>query len=177
MKWDTFAVVVGAAAASLTGLLFVAVSIRTEVIARSQELRNRAAQTLALFVTVLFISILLSIPEQSNRVLGIELVVLALVAAAAQLVLDRRAQIEADTRDVGAHATAAILDSVAPTAITTVLLAVAGLLLALGVHAGLDVLVVPVLVGLAGGVISAWLLLTKIPEASPETGGDGHTPA
>jgi hypothetical protein len=36
-----------------------------------------------------------------------------------------------------------MLESVAPTAITTVLLAVAGLLLALGVHAGLDVLVVP----------------------------------
>lgn len=124
---------------------------------------------------MLFISILLSIPEQSNPVLGIELVVLALVAAAAQVVLDRRAQIEADTHDVGAHATAAILDSVAPTAITTVLLAVAGLLLALGVHAGLDVLVV--LVGLAGGVVSAWLLLTKPSEASAETGGDGHTPA
>jgi hypothetical protein len=33
-----------------------------------------------------------------------------------------------------------------------------------GVHAGLYVLVVPVLVALAGGVASAWLLLTKIVE-------------
>ena len=33
-----------------------------------------AAQTLALFVTVLFIGILLSIPDQSVRVLGAELV-------------------------------------------------------------------------------------------------------
>jgi hypothetical protein len=32
------------------------------------------------------------------------------------------------------------------------------------VSAGLDVLVLPVLVALAGGVTSAWLLLTKIPE-------------
>ncbi|MGZ6562324.1 MAG: hypothetical protein ACXVH1_22525 [Solirubrobacteraceae bacterium] len=69
-KWGIFATVAGAAAASLTGLLFVAVSIRTGVIARSQELRNRAAQTLALFVTVLFITILLSIPGQSYRLLG-----------------------------------------------------------------------------------------------------------
>jgi hypothetical protein len=32
------------------------------------------------------------------------------------------------------------------------------------VGAGLDVLVLPAFVGLAGGVVSAWLLLTKIPE-------------
>ena len=38
----------------------------------------------------------------------------------------------------------------------------AGLLLVLRLHAGLDVLVLPVLVALSGGVISAWLLLTKI---------------
>jgi hypothetical protein len=42
-------VICGAAAATLTGLLFVAVSIRIASIARSQELRNREAQTLSLF--------------------------------------------------------------------------------------------------------------------------------
>ena len=41
-NWGTFATVAGGAAAGLTGLLFVAVSIRIEVIAKSQELRNRA---------------------------------------------------------------------------------------------------------------------------------------
>ena len=51
--WDTFAAISGGAAATLTGLLFVAVSIRIASIARSQELRNRAAQTLSLFGTVL----------------------------------------------------------------------------------------------------------------------------
>ncbi len=85
---------VGGATAGLTGLLFVAVSIRIDFIARSQELRNRAAQTLAL----------------------------------------------------------------------SILLLIAGVLVAAGVHAGLYVLVVPVLVALAGGVVSAWLLLTKIVE-------------
>jgi len=78
-KWSTFAVVAGGAAAGLTGLLFVAVSIRIDAIAKSQELRNRAAQTLALFFIVLFIAILLSIPGQSLRVLGAELVALAAI--------------------------------------------------------------------------------------------------
>ena len=163
-KWGLFATVAGAAAASLAGLLFVAVSLRTGIIARSQELRNRAAQTLALFVTALFIAILLSIPGQSHRVLGIELVALAVITGVCLLILDRRARVDPSPPDAGAHATALILDAVAPNAITSILLLIAGLLLVFDVSAGLDVLVLPVLVALAGGVTSAWLLLTKIPE-------------
>ncbi len=52
--------------------------------------------------------------------------------------------------------------AVAPNLVTSVLLLVAGVLVAFGLHAGLYVLVLPVLVALAGGVVSAWLLLTKI---------------
>ncbi len=162
-KWSTFAVVAGGAAAGLTGLLFVAVSIRIDVIAKSQELRNRAAQTLALFVTVLFIAILLSIPDQSVRVLGVELVALAVITGGGLLILDRRAGAGPNTPGATAHAVASMLDAFAPNAVTSILLLVSGLLLAFGVQAGLDVLVLPVLVALAGGVTSAWLLLTKIP--------------
>jgi hypothetical protein len=162
-KWGTFATVAGTAAASLAGLLNVAVSIMTDVIARSQELRNRAAQTLALFVTALFITILLSIPDQSYRVLGAELVVLAIIAGVGHLMLDRRAEVDPSPPDAGAHVLASILDAVAPNAVTSVLLCVAGVLLVFDVHAGLDVLVAPVLAALAGGVTSAWLLLTKLP--------------
>jgi hypothetical protein len=161
-KWSTFAAVSGGAAAGLTGLLFVAVSIRIEFIARSQELRNRAAQTLALFVTVLLISILLSIPDQAYRVLGVELVVLAAIAGGSLWALDRRAKGSSSARGASAEAVALLLDAVAPNAVTSVLLAIAGLLLVFGVHAGLYVLVLPVLVALVGGVVSAWLLLTKI---------------
>jgi hypothetical protein len=49
--WGDFAVVMGAATAALLGLLFVAVSIRVETIARSTELRERSAQTLTLLLT------------------------------------------------------------------------------------------------------------------------------
>jgi len=51
-SWDSFAVVVGGASGALLGLLFVAISIRLEVIVASSELRSRAAQTLVLFGTV-----------------------------------------------------------------------------------------------------------------------------
>jgi hypothetical protein len=46
-----FATVTGAATAALLGLLFVAVSIRVETIAKSAELRNRSAQTSTLLLT------------------------------------------------------------------------------------------------------------------------------
>jgi hypothetical protein len=112
----------------------------------------------------LFISILLAIPDQSHRVLGVGLVALAIVTGVSNLILDRRAKVDPDTRDASAHAIASLLDAKAPNAITAVLLFIAGLLLVFGVDARLDVLVLPVLAGLAGGVTSAWLLLTKIPE-------------
>jgi hypothetical protein len=65
--WSTFAEVAGTAAASLIGLLFVAVSIRIDFVARSQELRNRAAQTLSLFGTVLLTAILIAVPDRAPK--------------------------------------------------------------------------------------------------------------
>ena len=81
-EWETFAVITGGAAAALAGLLFVAVSIRADVIARSQELRNRAAQTLTLFLAVVVIAALIAIPGQGFRTLGIELIILAAITGA-----------------------------------------------------------------------------------------------
>ena len=157
--WDTSAEISGSAAATLTGLLFVAVSIRIASIARSQELRNRAAQTLSLFGTVLIISVLIAIPGQAYRTLGAELVVLAVIAGTGLHILDRRAKGERSNQAIGP-----VLEAVTPITVTSLLLLAAGTVLVLGVHAGLYVLVGPVFVALVGGVTSAWLLLTKITE-------------
>jgi hypothetical protein len=158
--WVPFATVVGAAAASLTGLLFVAVSIRIGVIAGSSELRNRAAQTLLLFGTVLVISIVLAIPGQGYGPLGAELIALGATAGAGMLALDRRAR--SDPSASGSQTIGHVLDVIAPNAVTSVLVLASGAILAAGVHAGLYVLVVPIVAALVGGVASAWLLLTRI---------------
>ena len=155
--WGTFAVITGGAAAALTGLLFVAVSIRVEVIAASAELRNRAAQTLGLFVTVLLAACLLAIPGQSIRALGGDLTALAVLTGAALYSLDVRARSGRSGQPI-----ARTLDVVAPNLVTSLLLLAAALLLVSGVHAGLYVLVAPMLIAIVGGVTSAWLLLTKI---------------
>jgi hypothetical protein len=157
--WDAFATIAGSAAAALTGLLFVAVSIRADYIARSQELRNRAAQTLILFGTVLVLAALLAIPGQGYRTLGAELLALGVITGAGLYVLDQRAK--ASRSD---QAIARVLEAVTPNMVTSVLLLAAGIILVLGLGAGLYVLVAPVLTALVGGVASAWLLLTKITE-------------
>jgi hypothetical protein len=161
--WSTFAEVCGTAAASLIGLLFVAVSIRIDLIAPSQELRNRAAQTLSLFGTVLIIAILTAVPGQPIRALGVEVTALGILTAGGLIVLDRRAKAHASTQAI-----ARALELLTPTTIVSITLLVAGGLLASGAHDGLYVLIMPVLIALTGGVASAWLILTKInPEQNP----------
>jgi hypothetical protein len=98
--WETFAEITGGAAATLTGLLFVAVSIRIDYIARSQELRNRAAQTLCLFGAVLITAVLLTIPGQAYRTLGLELIVLAVITSVSLYLLDRRAKINRSSEPI-----------------------------------------------------------------------------
>jgi hypothetical protein len=154
--WGTFAVIIGGAAAALIGLLFVAVSIKVDTIAASAELRNRASQTLGLFVTVLFTGSLLAIPGQTYRVLGAELIALAVLSGIVLLVLDRRA-----SRDTKRQPLGRLLDAVAPNTVTSLLLLASALVLVSGFGAGLYVLVAPVLVALIGGVTGAWLLLIR----------------
>ncbi len=155
--WGTFAVISGSAAGALIGLLFVAVSIRIDVIARSVELRNRAGQTLILFVTALFIGILLSIPNQGRGALGVELIALAIITGAGLTVLDRNA-----TADATGGRISELVATTNPSTLTSLLPLLAGVLLVAGVHWGTYVLVPCVLVSMGGGIGSAWLFLTRI---------------
>ncbi len=157
-SWGTFAVIVGGAAAALLGLLFVAISIRLNVVAASRELRNRSAQTMVLFGLVLILALLLAIPGQSCTVLGVEVVLLALGGGVGLDLLDRRAG--RTTRDQ--PGISRVLDLVAPNTITTLLLLAAGVLLLFDLNAGLYLLVPPVIAAFVGGLTSAWLFMTRI---------------
>lgn len=156
-SWDTFAVIAGGAAAALLGLLFIAISIRLNVFASNVELRNRAGGTLTLFGIVLLLALLLAIPGQSHRVLGVEVVVLAVLGGLGLFLLDWRAG-----RNRGQQVIGRVLEMVSPDTVTTVLLLVGGLLLVFRVPAGMYVLVGPVLTALVGGLTSAWLFMTRV---------------
>lgn len=155
--WEDVAVVVGGAAAALIGAFFVAVSIKIDVIGRSMDLRNRAAQTLVLFISPLVAAVLLVVPEQPTVALGIELIALGVIAGAAAFVLDQRAKRHRDGVTISRT-----LEIVTPNAITSVLTGVAGLVLVVGHQAGFYLLVPAFLAAITGGVINAWLFLAKI---------------
>src|SRR3954453_19851451 len=90
--WETFAVVTGGVAGAPVGLFFVAVSIHTQQIIRSVEVRNRAGQVLVDFAVVMLTALLLSVPSQSPRTLGAELSALGLAFGVLLVLLEQRAK-------------------------------------------------------------------------------------
>ena len=117
--WRDFGVTIGSLAGALTGLLFVAVSIKSDTLAKSRSLRSRAAQTLVLFMTSALAAVVLAAPQPGDA-LGGELIALAALSGAALYVLDRRGGHNQDSR------VARYIERASPNAITTLLFGVAG---------------------------------------------------
>ena len=157
-SWYTFAVISGGVGGALLGLIFVAVSIRIDVIAASIELRNRAAQTLGLFLVPVLVALALSLPDQTP--VSVEIAFVAVAVAVVLQLLDRRARTERSGDRV-----ARLLDVGAPRLVTCIILLVGALLAITGLALGLYLVAAAVTIALLGGVISAWLFLTRVTAA------------
>jgi hypothetical protein len=76
--WEAFYVMAGGAAAVLTGLVFVAVTLHVRPIIGNVLHRDRAWSSVAILASELIIAMAVLVPVQPLRVLGIEILVIAL---------------------------------------------------------------------------------------------------
>jgi hypothetical protein len=153
--WAGFGEALAAVAGALTGLLFVALSVKSDTLLASRSLRGRATQTLVLFMTSVLIAVCLVAPQPAAA-LGAELIAVAAASGTLLLILDRRAghgNNQQATRDI---------ERLSPNALTTALVGVAGLTLLVKAGGGLYWLIPAAAASLAGGVVSAWLFLVGL---------------
>lgn len=155
--WTAFFTAITGAAAALAGLLFVAVSINLDNILKSKTLPPaRAAETLAILVFVMISSALALVP-QDVELLGAEILVIAVPLTA----ITARSQLKFQRQKPDSP----LMWSVSRAAASGVALVpgmIAGVSLAAHWSGGLYWLVPTALLGIAGSVYSAWVLLVEI---------------
>lgn len=165
-QWHDYFITVGGAAAALTGLVFVAMSLNLSVIAQDATHRFRAVGTLAGFTAIFVICGLGVMGGQDHRAIGLEWLIVSAVAAAVYVYGYIQA-IRGGESSIGLRS----FRLVGGTALHVVEIAGAALLLS-GEIAGLYVAAIS-MVGLLAFMISgAWLLILGASEPSPRTAGD-----
>lgn len=157
-EWHDFYVMAGGAAAALTGLLFVAMSLHSKAILRHPLYGGRAVGTLVSLLTILFISGAVLIPGQSTVAVGIEIEVFALY----HLVTSIRSITGIRAGDMAALSPRRRLLELTGASIWMVLFVVSGVSLIVGSGGGFYLLaaLMPIMFGWNGYV--AWVLLTEI---------------
>ncbi len=155
--WTAFGTAAAAAAATLTGLLFVAVSINLKRILEFPSLPARSGQTLMLFVTPLLTGLFIVVPGQPDAVLAAELIATGVGFGAFQLMIDHRSvRAEQETPVTW------LVSRVFPAVVSCGCLVAAGAALLARDGGGLYWVVPGVLAAIVFGLINAWVLLVEI---------------
>ena len=155
--WANFFVAVVSAAAALTGLIFVGVSINLTKILSYAKLPNRALESLILLLNIVITGALCLVPGQADAWLGVEFLGLGIVVWVVVLILDRAMLRESEKlykthfRQNMLYNQVAILPYI-----------VAGLLFLTHGQVGLYWLVPGILASFIKAIMDAWVLLVEI---------------
>lgn len=155
--WSNYLTAQAGAAATLTGLVFVAVSINLSRVLSIPGLTGRAAESLLQLFGVLIVSTSALIPRQTGVALGTEVLILGSALWLTQTVL----QIRYMTSKTG-HPRAWVITRVIQTQFANIPFCIAGVLLLRDSPAGLYWLAPGCIFSLIAGVASAWVLLVEI---------------
>lgn len=154
-SWSTFFTLTGTVAATLTGLFFVAFSLRVRDLQLSVVIRTRAAYLLELLVVIVVYSAFVLMPGQSRAAVAAEILIVSMVSVAYLVwCLPRLVRLAAFSVDLVVRWLVAG---------TGLLLGIgAGISLLIGNGGGLYFLAFGALLLIANEVASAWSLIVGI---------------
>jgi hypothetical protein len=157
MTWDGFFTAEVGAAAALTGLIFVGISINLKRILALPMIANRALQSLLILIAALGILSLLLVPDQSDLLAGVEVmgVTFAMLAVLNGIEIRSWKSIEPKWRRILALHTLEIQ-------IPSIFFLVGGALLAGGLPAALNWFVPATLLSFLIGFVEAWVITVEI---------------
>ena len=136
------------------GLLFVAIQVNREWIVKYPALRGRAMETLLIFALALIVSMLLAIPGQPVRLLGVEILAVGSIYGLGVIAANRK------TKEGSPNARLnRLLSYTTPALLSAVLTLFSGAMLIAGQVSALYWLTAAMIFALSGGVASAWLFL------------------
>jgi hypothetical protein len=169
-QWHDLFVAIAGAAATLAGLIFVAVSINLRQILKGPALPSLAARSLAVLIALVLMCTFALAPGQSRTVLGVEILIVGILLSAGVTITtirtmgQRAAQAAQDDRDdedhefrrwwqishiiIGLHCTTPMV--------------VCGISLLAGAGGGLYWALAEIVAGLVASVTYAWVLLVEI---------------
>jgi hypothetical protein len=157
-QWNNFFVMVGGGAAALAGLIFVAMSIKHEIIIRNTTHKNRAINMLTGFTAIFMASSFALIGNQYPGMLGFEWLVLWLVATVI-FIRGYVIAIRSGMSSIGLN-----IPRLAGGTICYLAEVMSGIFLILGYSSGYYIAAIAIIVLFAFLISGAWLLMIGIYE-------------